>query len=169
MLLGVDFSYERDYTKDTNKQRRKQTHKELNTKEKKVMEFVLSQEVRDRRKSGLITLSIADQVKTLSDDLAGAIFKGYITAIQTGDTSDTDHLFENKLIDFENGIIGPREYEQIAEAKAIWKLIKADIEANDALYAKKSAQNAKNGAKGGKATKKIVPIIPDMDDVESFS
>lgn len=133
------------------------------------MEFLLTQEVRDRRKSGLITLSVADQVKSLSDDLAGAIFKGYITAIQTGDTSDTDHLFENKLIDFEQGNISAREYEQIAEAKVIWKLIKADIEANDALYAKKSAQNAKNGAKGGKATKKIVPIIPDMDDVESFS
>lgn len=131
--------------------------------------YVLSQEVRDRRKSGLITLSVADQVKALPNDLAGQIFKGYIVAIQTGDTSDTDHLFENKLIDFENGTIGPREYEQIAEAKAIWKLIKADIETNDALYAKKSAQNAKNGAKGGKATKKIVPIIPDMDDVESFS
>lgn len=133
------------------------------------MDYNLTQEVRDRRKAGLITLSIADQVKSLSDDLAGAIFKGYITAIQTGDTSDTDNLFNNKLIDFENGTIGPREYEQIAEAKAIWKLIKADIEANDALYAKKSAQNAKNGAKGGKATKKIVSIVPDMDDVESFS
>lgn len=132
-------------------------------------EYVLTQEVRDRRKSGLITLSVADQVKSLSDDLAGAIFKGYITAIQTGDTSDTDHLFENKLIDFEQGNISAREYEQIAEAKAIWKLIKADIEANDVLYAKKSAQNAKNGAKGGKAPKKIVPIIPDMDDIEQFS
>lgn len=132
-------------------------------------EFLLSQEVRDRRKSGLITLSIASQIQSLSDDLAGIMFKGYITAIKSGDTSETDHLFENKLIDFENGTIGPREYEQIAEAKAIWKLIKADIEANDALYAKKSAQNAKNGAKGGKATKKIVSIVPDMDDVESFS
>ena len=133
------------------------------------MDYVLSQEVRDRRKSGLITLSIASQIQSLSDDLAGVIFKGYITAIKTGDTSDTDHLFENKLIDFENGTIGPREYEQIAEAKALWKLIKSDIGANDALYAKKSAQNAKNGAKGGKATKKVVSIVPDMDDVESFS
>lgn len=133
------------------------------------MDYILSQEVRDRRKSGLITLSVADQVKGLSDDLAGAIFKGYITAIQTGDTSDTDNYFNNKLLDFESGTIGPREYEQIAEAKAIWKLIKTDIETNDALYAKKSAQNAKNGAKGGKASKKIVSIIPDMDDIEQFS
>lgn len=131
-------------------------------------EYVLTQEVRDRRKAGLITLSVADQVKGLPNDLAGAIFKGYIVAIQTGDTSDTDNFFNNKLIEFENGTIGAREYEQIAEAKAIWKLIKSDVEANDALYAKKSAQNAKNGAKGGKA-KKIVPIIPDMDDIEQFS
>lgn len=132
-------------------------------------EYILSQEVRDRRKAGLITLSVADQVKGLSNDLAGAIFKGYIVAIQTGDTSDTDNFFNNKLIEFEQGNISAREYEQIAEAKAIWKLIKTDVEMNDALYAKKSAQNAKNGAKGGKATKKIVPIIPDMDDMEQFS
>ena len=131
--------------------------------------YVLSQEVRDRRKSGLITLSVATQINGLSDELAGVIFKGYITAIKKGDTSDTDYYFQNQLIEFENGNLSARDYEQIVEAKAIWKLIKADIEANDALYAKKSAQNAKNGAKGGKATKKIVSIVPDMDDVENFS
>ena len=132
------------------------------------MDYVLSQEVRDRRKSGLITLSVATQINGLPDELAGVIFKGYITAIKTGETDITDGYFTNKLIEFENGNLSARDYEQIVEAKAIWKLIKTDIEANDAAYAKKSAQNAKNGAKGGKA-KKIVPIVPDMDDIEQFS
>ena len=131
--------------------------------------YVLSQEVRDRRKSGLITLSVATQINGLSDELAGVIFKGYITAIKTGETSDTDYYFQNQLIEFENGNLSARDYEQIVEAKAIWKLIKTDIEANDAAYAKKSAQNAKNGSKGGKISRKVVGrIVPDFDDVENF-
>lgn len=156
------------YDKDTNKQRTTNTPKG-NTKESKVMEYLLSQEVRDRRKSGLITLSIASQINGLSDDLAGVIFKGYITAIKTGCTDDTDYYFQTQLGKFETGELSAREYEQIAEAKALWKLIKADVEANDALYAKKSAQNAKNGSKGGKISRKVVGrIVPDFDDVENF-
>lgn len=133
------------------------------------MDYNLTQEVRDRRKSGLITLSVATQISGLSDELAGVIFKGYITAIKTGDTSDTDYYFQNQLIEFENGNLSARDYEQIVEAKSLWKLIKSDIEANDAAYAKKSAQNAKNGSKGGKISRKVVGrIVPDFDDVENF-